>query len=54
MKKYTITLTEYQLALIAACVEDVHRFLCGDTKLHNTTSILSKQSNEHIAMSRRN
>lgn len=43
MKKYTITLTEYQLALIAACVEDVHRFLCGDTKLHNTTSILRNE-----------
>ena len=32
MKKYRITLTE-----IAGCVEDRHRFACGQTELWNTT-----------------
>ena len=38
MKKYRITLTEEQLILISNCVEDCHRFACGDTELSNTTS----------------
>lgn len=38
MKKYRITLTKEQLMLIANCVEDCHRFACGETKLWNTTS----------------
>ena len=38
MKKYRITLTEEQLILISNCVEDCHRFACGDTELRNTTS----------------
>ena len=38
MKKYRITLTEEQLMLIANCVEDCHRFICGETDLHNTIS----------------
>lgn len=38
MKKYRITLTEQQLMLIANCVEDCHRFACGQTELHNTIS----------------
>ena len=38
MKKYRITLTEEQLMLIANCVEDCHRFICGQTDLHNTIS----------------
>ena len=37
MKKYRITLTEEQLRLIADCVEDCHRFACGQTELWNTT-----------------
>ena len=38
MKQYRITLTEEQLMLIANCVEDCHRFICGETDLHNTIS----------------
>ena len=38
MKKYRITLTEEQLILISNCVEDCHRFICGETDLHNTIS----------------
>ena len=38
MKKYRITLTKEQLMLIANCVEDCHRFACGETELWNTTS----------------
>ena len=38
MKKYRITLTEEQLILISNCVEDGHRFACGETELSNTTS----------------
>ena len=38
MKKYRITLTEEQLMLIANCVEDCHRFACGQTELWHTTS----------------
>lgn len=40
MKKYRITLTEEQLMLIANCVEDCHRFACGQTELWNTTSTM--------------
>lgn len=39
-RKYTITLTEHQMTLIADCVEDVHRFLAGQTELANATSLL--------------
>ena len=38
MKKYRMTLTQEQLMLIANCVEDCHRFACGETELWNTTS----------------
>ena len=38
MKKYRITLTKEQLMLIANCVEDCHRFACGQTELWHTTS----------------
>ena len=37
MKKYRITLTEGQLMLVSKCVEDCHRFACGQTELWNTT-----------------
>lgn len=36
-RKYTITLTEHQMMLIADCVEDIHRFLAGQTELANAT-----------------
>ena len=39
-RKYTITLTEHQMMLIANCVEDIHRFLAGQTELANATSLL--------------
>ena len=32
-KKYQITVNEHQLNLIAACIEDCARFLCGQTEL---------------------
>ena len=41
-KKFQITVNEHQLYLIAACIEDCARFLCGQTELWNTTSQLSK------------
>lgn len=34
--RYTIEVTESQLRLIANCVEDIHRFLGGQTELFNT------------------
>ena len=40
MKKYQVTLTEEQLILIAKCVEDCHRFVCGQTGLDNTIDVL--------------
>ena len=40
MRHYTITLNEEQLVLVSSCVEDIHRFLCGDTELSNATSAL--------------
>ncbi len=39
-RKYTITLNEEQLMLVSSCIEDIHRFLCGDTDLSNTVSVL--------------
>ena len=39
-RKYTITLTEEQMMLIANCLEDIHRFLAGRTELWHTTSVL--------------
>lgn len=47
MKKYRITLTEEQLMLVSKCVEDCHRFACGQTELWNTTSAFNiKEWNE--------
>ena len=39
-RKYTISLTEEQMMIIANCVEDIHRFLGGQTELWHTTSVL--------------
>lgn len=39
-KKYQITVNEHQLRLIAACIEDCARFLCGQTELWHTISQL--------------
>ena len=41
-RKFQITVNEHQLNLIAACVEDCARFLCGQTEMWHTTSQLSK------------
>lgn len=39
-QKYTLTVTESQLRLIADCVEDMSRFMAGQMELWNATSIL--------------
>ena len=41
-RKFQITVNEHQLNLIAACIEDCSRFLCGQTELWHTTSQLPK------------
>lgn len=43
-KKFTIEVTESQLRLIASCVEDMHRFAAGQTKLWNFTCLLNNGS----------
>lgn len=40
MRKYTITLNEEQMLLISQCIEDIHRFLAGDTGLSYTVAAL--------------
>ena len=39
-KKWRIELNEHQLRLIANCVEDCHRFICGQMELSNSTACL--------------
>lgn len=39
-KLYRMTLTQRQLMLISYCVEDCHRFACGQTELWTTTSYI--------------
>jgi hypothetical protein len=41
-RKFQVTVNEHQLNLIAACIEDCARFLCGQTELWHTTSQLGK------------
>lgn len=41
-KKYTLTVTESQLLLIANCVEDCHRFAAGEMDMWNTTAFVEK------------
>lgn len=43
IKKYTLTVTEEQLRLIAGCVEDCHRFISGQPALYNTTFCLDNE-----------
>jgi hypothetical protein len=38
MRKFTVTLNERQLRIIAECVEDVSRFISGQMELWNATS----------------
>ncbi|HIY88173.1 MAG TPA: hypothetical protein H9824_05660 [Candidatus Bacteroides pullicola] len=40
MRKYTITLNEEQMLLISRCIEDISRFLAGDTGLYHTIAAL--------------
>lgn len=49
-KRYSITLNENQLFLISRCIEDIHRFVCGDTSLNNTASTIgfSKEARKKI------
>lgn len=47
MKKYTITCTGEQLQYIAACVEDIHRFLAGQCELFQTTSFIEHAKAMH-------
>ena len=39
-QKYTLTVTEKQLILIANCIEDISRFLAGQTELWHTCACL--------------
>lgn len=39
-QKYTLTVTEEQLMLIANCIEDISRFLAGQTELWNACMCL--------------
>lgn len=48
MKRYTIELNEHQLRLIADCLEDCHRFLCGQTELYHTTSALPLDTAKYV------
>lgn len=43
-RKYTITLTEEQMILVSHCIEDISRFLAGQTELWHTTSVLEDSS----------
>ena len=49
-KKFRITVSESQLRMIAACVEDMHRFMSGDMDLYNCTSILDDMHELHSEM----
>ena len=44
-KKWRVELTEYQLRLIANCVEDCHRFIAGQMELSNATICLKHPHN---------
>lgn len=41
-RKFQIIVNEHQLNLMARCIEDCCRFLCGQTELWHTTSQLPK------------
>ena len=42
--KYQMTLTREQIMLIANCVEDCHRFACGQTELWHTSSQIDSKN----------
>ena len=47
MKKYTITLTEEQMRLIAEGMEDYHRFLAGECRMANATQYVKPVAAMH-------
>lgn len=47
MKKYTITLTEEQMRLIAEGMEDYHRFLAGECRMANATQYVQPAQDMH-------
>lgn len=47
MKKYTITLTEEQMRLIAEGMEDYHRFLAGECRMMNATQYVRPAQEMH-------
>lgn len=49
-KKYRLTVSESQLWMIAACVEDCSRFMAGQTELYNCTSMLDDMHELHDEM----
>lgn len=49
-KKYRLTVSESQLRMLAACVEDCSRFMSGQTELSNTTSMLDDMHEIHDAL----
>lgn len=46
MRKFTVTLNERQLRIIAECVEDVSRFISGQMELWNATSQYLQEHHE--------
>lgn len=52
-RKWIIEVTEEQLLLIAACIEDIHRFMTGQCELDNSRSAISypqaKEIRERLA-----
>ncbi len=47
MRHYTITLNEEQLLLVSHCLEDIQRFLAGDTELCHATASLDNWRELH-------
>lgn len=47
MRHYTITLNEEQLMLVSRCIEDISRFLAGDTDLYHTVVALDNWRELH-------
>lgn len=48
MKKYTITLTEEQMRLVAEGMEDYHRFLAGECRMMNATQYIKSSQSMHF------
>lgn len=48
MKKYTITLTEEQMRLVAEGMEDYYRFLSGECRMMNATQYIKSIPSKHF------